>query len=186
MTVTAKAINPLRHHGDCSINGASNSLVQNGKCLNRTRFGRQWLQIDARYACPIRELRARPATRIGHSYPSSTIQDNTTSCISNITLQQQVVGPNQTWDGWKGGGQKNNIFVQVVMQTDALIEPVTALYSGGSVPHGSPTVRKSEIKGSSFRRFVSPTKTLTAFCSEGSVVRRLVIPNQGLCRPKAL
>ena len=75
LTFTAKAINPLRHHRDCSINGASNSLVQNGKCLNRTRFGRQRLQIDARCTCPIGELRARPATRIGHSYPISRYAD---------------------------------------------------------------------------------------------------------------
>ena len=40
----------------------------------------------------------------------------------------------------------------------------------------SPKVRKSEIKGSSFRRFVSPTTTLTAFCSKGSVVRRFISP----------
>ena len=35
----------------------------------------------------------------------------------------------------------------------------------------SPKIRKSEIKGSSFQRFVRPTTTLTAFSSKGSVVR---------------
>ena len=40
----------------------------------------------------------------------------------------------------------------------------------------SPNVRESELKGSLFRRFVSPTTTLTAFCYKGSVVRRFVSP----------
>ena len=44
--------------------------------------------------------------------PKNTIQYNTTSFISNIE-HNYIISTifTQHWDGWKGGGQKNNLIV---------------------------------------------------------------------------